>query len=150
MCSSDLAEAAATLDAAADVGLGVAADGVLGVVGSAVYHSFTPWCPRHAPCLLAAVEYVPSLQSPVDPAGGVVWAIAHCAPTSPIATAIKRIAVFINTPVDRNCGPGYRKILRHTLRAVIHNHVNRWGKMPKSSPKRATNCPLCGIVQKID
>lgn len=35
----------------------------------AAYQSFTPWCPRQAPILLAAFVYVPSLHCPVEPAG---------------------------------------------------------------------------------
>jgi hypothetical protein len=43
---------------------------VLAALGAAAaYHVFTPLCPPQAPLLLAAVLYVPSLQSPVVPAG---------------------------------------------------------------------------------
>ena len=33
-----------------------AAAGAAAAGADAEYHSFTPWCPRQAPCLLAAVE----------------------------------------------------------------------------------------------
>jgi hypothetical protein len=47
---------------ASAVGAGIAAT-------EAAYHVCTPLCPRQAPLFAAAVEYDPSLQIPVAPAG---------------------------------------------------------------------------------
>jgi hypothetical protein len=48
--------AAAGASAVVVVAALVAAAGAGAAVGADAYHSFTPWCPRQAPCLLAAVE----------------------------------------------------------------------------------------------
>jgi hypothetical protein len=59
--------------------------------GAAAYHVCTPLCPRHAPLFEAAVEYVPSLQIPFEPAGAPAGACA-IAPAAPIA----RTPIIIN------------------------------------------------------
>ena len=91
---------------AAFVGMGVAvAVGAGGGVapgvgfGSALpYQSFTPLCPEQAPDLVAPEWYVPSLQSPVDPAGAPAGTCAH-APidiSNPVTTAT--LTRFMNFP----------------------------------------------------
>lgn len=63
----------------------------------AEYQVCTPLWPLQAPDLLGAVEYVPSLQSPVAPAGAPdgACAIQTCETRTPTESAIKRIILFI-------------------------------------------------------
>ena len=90
------------VDFAAGVGIGAAfAAGVFaGVAAAAANQVLTPLWPLQAPDLLAAVEYVPSLQSPVAPAGAPAGA---CAMQSweakrPVKSAIELIILFIDPP----------------------------------------------------
>jgi len=66
--------AAGAIAGAVDFAAGAAAGVVEALAGAAApFHSFTPPCPEQAPDLDAAVVYVPSLHSPVEPAGA--WAL---------------------------------------------------------------------------
>jgi tellurite resistance protein TerC len=88
---------AATDAAGAGVGAGIAA-GFAAVAGAAAYHVCTPLCPPHAPLLLAAIEYVPSLQIPVAPAGAPAGACAIAEP-APSSTPASIHCVFV---IDRS------------------------------------------------
>lgn len=70
-------EVASLFDAfeGADVEVVAADDGFADEV--LAYHSFTPLWPLHAPLFDAAVVYVPSPQTPVDPAGALAGACAR-------------------------------------------------------------------------
>jgi hypothetical protein len=87
---------------AAGAAAGVAAEPVAGLAAEdfaagAAYQVCTPLCPLQAPDLLGAVEYVPSLQSPVAPAGAPAGACATqtCEARIPNESAIKWIILFI-------------------------------------------------------
>ena len=65
VADEDVAVAGGAAAGVVVAGLGVAA----AAEGVAAYQVCTPLCPRHAPLLDLAVEYVPSLHCPVAPAG---------------------------------------------------------------------------------
>src|ERR1017187_6763104 len=69
-----------------------------GFATAGAYQSFTPLCPLHAPDLLAAVLYVPSLHIPVEPEGAPAGACAiiPCETTSPANTTMHRMPVVID------------------------------------------------------
>jgi hypothetical protein len=87
---------------AAGAGAAAAAGAVAGFAdeafaAGAAYHVCTPLWPLQAPDLLGAVEYVPSLQIPVAPAGAPAGACAMqiCEARSPAESAIKGMILFI-------------------------------------------------------
>jgi len=101
----DGAGVGAALAAGAAAGVGVAAGAVAGFAdeafaAGAAYQVCTPLWPLQAPDLLDAVEYVPSLQSPVAPAGAPAGACATqiCNVRSPAESAIKGNILFIFPP----------------------------------------------------
>src|SRR5450432_1985426 len=71
-----VAFAADLAGAAAGAGVAAAALAPLSAAFFSSYQSLTPPCPAHAPRFAGADEYVPSLHSPVDPAGAWPWASA--------------------------------------------------------------------------
>ena len=90
------------------VGVGGAA-GTAGVLGAAVadevpaYHVFTPWWPEQAPRFDAAVEYVPSLQTPVVPDGAPAgaWALAGTNATAKNIVRPKSQRTFMEASLGR-------------------------------------------------
>jgi len=90
------AAVAAGVGAGIAAGFAAAAVGAGAAAGAAAYHVCTPLCPRHAPALLAAVEYVPSLQIPFAPAGAPAGACAIALPAhTASAPASIKLIVFI-------------------------------------------------------
>jgi hypothetical protein len=88
---------------------------------AAAYQVCTPLWPLQAPDLLGAVEYVPSLQIPVAPAGAPAGACAipTCNARTPAESAIKRIISFIYflrlapKKIRANCGRIYHSTVKH-------------------------------------
>ena len=79
---------AAGVDAGAAAAVGAAPAVPGAFTGAVEYHVCTPLCPLHAPLLLAAIEYVPSLQIPFAPDGAPAGA---CAPATPHIIATRPI-----------------------------------------------------------
>jgi hypothetical protein len=101
--TGDVAAAGAGVAFAAGAGAGAAAGLVADFAdvvfaAGAAYQVCTPLWPLQAPDLLGAVEYVPSLQIPVAPAGAPAGACDRqtCDARIPIESANKRIILFIS------------------------------------------------------
>ncbi len=73
----------------------VAAAGAGIDAAGAAYHVCTPLCPRHAPLFDSAVEYDPSLQIPVAPAGACAKTLA--APNTHTPAIIQIVFVIAGT-----------------------------------------------------